>query len=102
MPRRKTYDPYFLIQAKRIAQCVPYSIDAVYDMVLMGLTEDEIVAISRVGISIELPERVSFRGYSIFPQDIIEMAQNFSGIKSESILKNLESVVKKLQKGGNK
>ena len=88
----RRYDPYFVEKAKPIAQRVIYPFSLVYDMVLMGLTDEEIETLCRAGASTDLPVRRLVVNPGVMPNDMYDLAYAYLLAKAPMVLESLKKV----------
>jgi hypothetical protein len=86
----RTYYPEYQQKAQEIAKRVVYSFPLIYDMVMMGLSADEIEDICRVGASAGLPERDYYA--SIRPADMYDVAGSCIVLKAEGVLERFQKL----------
>jgi (2Fe-2S) ferredoxin len=86
----RTYYPEYAEKAKEIAAKVTYSFALVYDMVMMGLTDDEIEGLCRVGASVGMPERDWYA--NIKPADMYDVAGSYMTLKTEGMLERFQKL----------
>lgn len=94
----RVYDPYYAEIAKPIAQRVTYPFSAVYDMVLMGLTNEEIEKICNLGAALELPVFDPFSDSMV--RALTQLSRGYFEMKSEIVLENMQKVFDSMQEFG--
>lgn len=87
----RVYDRHYAEIAKPIAQRVTYPFDAVYGMVLMGLTAEEIEKICNLGAACGLPVFNPFSNSMI--RDLQQLSRGYCAMKSEIVLENMQKFV---------
>jgi hypothetical protein len=71
-------------RVRELAKRVPYSIKLIWDMILMGMNDDEIEAICRGGAATDMPECVA--DPAMRPADMYDMASAaWFGAKGRSL-----------------
>lgn len=91
----RTRDIYFVEIAKPIAQRVVYPFDLVYDMVLMGLSAEEIETLCRRGAAVALPSKRLVYTRGPMPSDMYDLAAAYLRIKTIAVLENMEKLLLK-------